>query len=107
MVKRISGIQKQIFTLYRSLLREAAKKDRLQHQRETTKRNSVVPSVSNLLQSINSSSVMFYVRNEFRSQSNSVASRVDVQTIEHLIRKGHKQLTLLKMPEVQIVRRGH
>ena len=93
MVKRLSGLQKQVFALYRSTLREAAKKDR----DATPERHS--PFVS-LLQG--TSSTLSYAKSEFRKQAKQV-KRTDFRKIEYMMRKGEKQLKLLKMPGTKVV----
>mmetsp|Transcript_14956 Transcript_14956/g.43556 ORF Transcript_14956/g.43556 Transcript_14956/m.43556 type:complete len:98 (-) Transcript_14956:503-796(-) len=93
MVKRLSGLQKDVLCLYRAILREAVKKDRSEVAA------SAVP-VSNLLSVPNSSTS--YASSEFRKQSESV-SRNDFRTIEHMIRAGKKHIKLLKMPGVRVV----
>jgi len=89
---RYSGIQKQVFALYRSILRQAAVKDK--------QRTSASDSFIHLMKDDNTS--VSYVQKEFRKQSLHVSKR-DIQTIEHKIRFGEKQLKMLKNPHVQIV----
>ena len=92
MPPKFSGIQKEVFGLYRTILREASKKDRL---------------ASNDTQSILSlwsqpDSTASYARKEFRHQAHKVP-RNDFRTIEHKIRNGYKQVKVLKMPGVKVV----
>lgn len=56
-------------------------------------------SITELLSSQSSAS---YARNEFRKQA-TLVRRSDFKTIEYKIRKGKKQLQLLKMPGVNLV----
>jgi succinate dehydrogenase assembly factor 1 len=76
---RHSGLQLQVLSLYRSILREAMGKDGGAKLQSYT-----------------------VAREQFREHSNSV-KRMDFQQIEYLIRKGHKKLKLLQMPGVTSV----
>ncbi len=87
-----SGLQKEVLALYRTLLREASKKDRVGTISETAS------SFSSLL--VASSSSTAHVRDEFRKQALQV-SRKDFRTIEYKIRHGYKQIKLLQMPGVK------
>jgi succinate dehydrogenase assembly factor 1 len=71
-----SGIQQQVLSLYRHILRAAA------HHPEPTR-----------------SSVRSYAREEF--ERFRAVSKLDVQRIEHLLRKGSKQLEWLMSPSFQ------
>lgn len=93
-VRRQSGLQKHIYSLYRSILRQAVFKDK---QRTSATNNTFIQ----LLNDMNTS--VCYVQREFRKQSLLVSKR-DIKTIEHKIRFGEKQLKMLKDPHVQIVR---
>jgi len=86
MVRQLSGLQKEVLALYRTLLREAAKKD--------------TGSFVELLQKEGTSTS--FARDEFRKQANQV-KRSDFKTIEYKIRKGQKQIKLLQMPGVKVV----
>jgi hypothetical protein len=110
-----SGIQKEVLALYRTLLREASKKDRMAaaaatpglNAKTTTQSSSspppeTEPSFSSLLfaaEGDNNSSATAHVRNEFRRQASQV-SRKDFRAIEYKIRHGYKQIKLLQMPGV-------
>jgi len=72
MSRRLSGLQKEVLSLYRTLLREAQKKDTAED-------------------------VMAYCRKEFRKKSLDIPNK-DFRTIEHNIRSGHKFVKLMKMP---------
>lgn len=85
-----SGLQKEVLALYRTLLREASKKDRTAA--------SVGATFSSLL--VGPSSSTAHVRDEFRKQASKV-SRKDFRTIEHKIRHGYKQIKLIQMPGVK------
>eukprot|EP00956_Cyclotella_meneghiniana_P013008 scaffold18584_cov79-Cyclotella_meneghiniana.AAC.11 len=87
---RFSGLQKEVLQLYRQLLREALAKDRKSQPKQT---------MNDLFSTQSTTS---YVRDEFRKQSASVR-RSDFKTIEYKIRKGRKQLQLIKMPGVNLV----
>lgn len=93
MPPKFSGIQKEVFGLYRTILREASKKDRLV--------NDDVPSSLLSLWS-NSDSTASYARREFRYQALKVPKK-DFRTIEHKLRYGYKQVKLLQMPGVKVV----
>jgi hypothetical protein len=88
-----SGLQKEVLALYRSLLREAIKKDR------TSNNTSKVPTLLSS-SSQNNDSVTSHVSQEFRKQANSIR-RKDFRTIEYKIRYGYKQIKLLQMPGVK------
>jgi hypothetical protein len=93
-----SGIQKEVFALYRRVLRAASKKDR---------DSNVSPNVSfcSLLgknKDKGASAVTYstaYAASEFRRQAASTP-RSDFKKIEYMIRKGDKQIKLLNMPGV-------
>jgi hypothetical protein len=97
--RRLSGLQKTVFGLYRSILREAVKKDRQQQQQGST---AAVTSFVSLLCQTNGKSTAGYARSEFRSQAQQV-KRTDFKKIEYMIRKGEKQLKILKMPGTKVV----
>jgi succinate dehydrogenase assembly factor 1 len=92
---RLSGLQKDVIALYRSILRETIRKDR---KPDNHNRNF---SLNQLLSSNNSSSTSF-ARKQFRTEA-ALVKRSDFKTIEYKIRKGQKQLKLLKMPGVNLV----
>ncbi|KAL3804946.1 hypothetical protein ACHAWO_004730 [Cyclotella atomus] len=93
---RLSGLQKEVLALYRLILREAVGKDRKKLAASTPGSHK---TVNQLLTTRSSTS---YARTEFRKQSQQVR-RSDFKTIEYKIRKGKKQLQLLKMPGVNLV----
>ena len=93
--KRLSGLQKEVLALYRSILREAIKKDR----NETS---TNIPTFPSLLQAPENTTTVGYARTEFRKQTQQV-KRSDFKKIEYMIRKGEKQLKLLKMPGTKVV----
>lgn len=70
---RLSGVQHQVLQLYRSVLRAARSKD------DATR-----------------SSVQAFAR--FELERSRGISKTNVQQIEHLLRKGEKQLAQLKDP---------
>mmetsp|Transcript_35143 Transcript_35143/g.76940 ORF Transcript_35143/g.76940 Transcript_35143/m.76940 type:complete len:109 (+) Transcript_35143:102-428(+) len=92
--RKLSGLQKDVLSLYRALLREASKKDRA--TAAVAAINS--PLLTNLLS--DTSTTTSHARNEFRRQAGDVA-RTDFRTIEYLIRKGRKHVKLLQMPGVK------
>lgn len=91
--RKLSGLQKDVLSLYRALLREATKKDRA-----AAPSSAFSPPLTNLLS--DSSTTTSHARNEFRRQAGDV-SRSDFRTIEYLIRKGRKHVKLLQMPGVK------
>lgn len=96
MTKRLSGIQKDILSLFRLTLREAAKKDRLVNaENEKT-------SFASMMNNPQENPTISYARKEFRRRANEV-KRSDFKKIEYMIRKGHKQLKILKMPGTKVV----
>ena len=97
MLARHSGLQKEVFSLFRKILRVAAEKDRALLPASTRPQHFFV-SVRN---SENTSTA--YACKEFRRQASQV-KRSDFKRIEHMIRKGEKHLKLLKMPGVQNIR---
>ena len=93
MVGKRSGLQKDVLSIYRKILRAAIGKDREQlHLRQFP--------VAKLL--IDSTSSTSYAGQEFRKQAGSV-KRSEFKKIEFMIRKGEKQLKLLSMPGVTVV----
>jgi hypothetical protein len=103
-----SGIQKEVLALYRTLLREASKKDRIAAATppgltttatgpSTT--TEIETSFYSLLFAESDSSSTAHVRYEFRRQA-SLVSRKDFRAIEYKIRHGYKQIKLLQMPGV-------
>ena len=105
--RKLSGLQKDVLALYRSILREAIRKD-----------NKILPSAPRVVSSgtaeshhipvsqlLSSPSSTAYARNQFRKEA-SLVRRSDFKTIEYKIRKGKKQLQLLKMPGVDLVGSG-
>jgi len=97
-----SGIQKEVLALYRTLLREASKKDRLAAATTATSSSpatQIEASFYSLLLDESDSSSTNHVRYEFRRQASKV-SRKDFRGIEHKIRHGYKQIKLLQMPGV-------
>mmetsp|Transcript_15312 Transcript_15312/g.21325 ORF Transcript_15312/g.21325 Transcript_15312/m.21325 type:complete len:108 (+) Transcript_15312:278-601(+) len=100
-IQRLSGLQKEVLSLYRIILREAVKKDRGAGEEMGS------TSLLRLLQAEDddnsASTTVSYARSEFRKQAASVR-RSDFKTIEYSLRKGHKQLKLLQMPGVKVVK---
>uniref|UniRef100_A0A7S4AD26 Uncharacterized protein n=1 Tax=Pseudo-nitzschia australis TaxID=44445 RepID=A0A7S4AD26_9STRA len=95
-----SGIQKEVLALYRTLLREASKKDRMAAAAASgSKIASKQSSFTNLLFAEGHSSSTAHARNEFRRQASKV-SRKDFRGVEYKIRHGYKQIKLLQMPGV-------
>ena len=80
---RHSGLQREVFSLYRTALRTAKKKDLL----------------SNIIREDNNSMVS-YVRNHVRSLATSIPSS-DFERIEFYLRTGKRQLQLFQNKSVQ------
>ena len=94
---RLSGLQKDVLALYRSILREAIRKDRKQQPAAADNHSPL-----NQLFSSSSNSSTSFARGKFREEA-SLVKRSDFKTIEYKIRKGQKQLKLLQMPGVNLV----
>ena len=94
---KLSGLQKEVLSLYRKFLREAVKKDR-----EAAEGGFANLPMTALLSGGNSSTTTSYAREEFRRQAKAVR-RSDFKGIEYRIRKGEKQVKLLQMPGVKVV----
>mmetsp|Transcript_39035 Transcript_39035/g.42293 ORF Transcript_39035/g.42293 Transcript_39035/m.42293 type:complete len:126 (-) Transcript_39035:304-681(-) len=123
MGRKLSGMQKEVLSLYRTLLREATKKDRRVTTSTTTTAATTtattdttpttptttdfkVPFTRLLFDTNYSSSAIYattHTRNEFRRQALHT-SRKDFRGIEHKIRHGYKQVKLLHMPGVVTVK---
>jgi len=126
-VKKLSGMQKEVLALYRGVLREAMKKDRLTAAVDTNttsftgllfadnnnnsessgsygdeERNNIINNDNdndNDNDNNTASTSTAHARSEFRRQALQV-SRKDFRTIEYKIRHGYKQIKLLQMPGV-------
>ena len=101
-MRKLSGIQKEVLALYRTLLREASKKDRAANTTTTTtdfKQLSFTRLLFADKNNNNASTSTAHARNEFRRQALK-GSRKDYNGIEHKIRHGYKQIKLLQMPGV-------
>ena len=121
--QRLSGLQKDVLSLYRKVLRETLDKDRrnalggASHANHDTVDNDAarptLPSVASLLLKTRHAHAVTtlgedaqtstsFAAAEFRRQAASVA-RNDYKRIEYMIRKGEKQIKLLRMPGVKLV----
>lgn len=89
-----SGLQKEVFALYRTILREALKKDAAISSTAAT--THLMDCWKDPRTSVS------YARQEFRKQA-SLVKRTDFRSIEHKIRHGNKQVKLLRMPGVKLV----
>jgi len=99
-----SGIQCQVFALYRTLLRAAASKDKKQlaaggssNDDDNNHHPTSSSSFVNLLD--NEESTTFSARHKFRSKAESLTRR-EIDRIEHGIRQGEKYVKLLQMDGV-------
>ena len=99
MSRKLSGIQKEVLALYRTLLREATKKDRAANTTTTTTDFKQLSFTRLLFADASTSTSTAHARNEFRRQALK-GSRKDYNGIEHKIRHGYKQIKLLQMPGV-------
>ena len=99
MSRPLSGLQKEVLGLYRTILREAAKKDRQAAQVSSLSAGDSASKLLALLKEPKTASS--YARSEFRKQVGLVR-RNDFKTIEHKIRYGYKQVKLMKMPGVKL-----
>jgi hypothetical protein len=97
MKKSLSGLQKEVLGLYRTIIREAMKKDKEAAGDSTTR-------LQGLWKDPQTSS--FFAKHEFRKQVGLV-KRTDFRTIEHKLRHGFKQVKLLQMPGVKVVGRAY
>ena len=106
MSRRLSGLQKDVLALYRSILRQAVVIDRAQRQGKGEALSFVqLVANDNGAEGETSVSGTRHAREKFRKEATSVR-RSDFKTIEYKIRKGEKQLKLLKMPGVSLVGPG-
>lgn len=124
---KLSGLQQDVMSLYRRILREAMKKDRLELEQWRAKESSNCTRSSNLTHSktnyksflelrrhaneqcttssadpTSQLTTTAYAINEFRKQALSV-HRSDFKKIDYMIRKGGKQIKLLRTPGVKLV----
>uniref|UniRef100_A0A7S1ZYE5 Uncharacterized protein n=1 Tax=Trieres chinensis TaxID=1514140 RepID=A0A7S1ZYE5_TRICV len=102
---RLSGLQRQVLALYRSVLREAARKDRsaASNRNDGGEYFLVLLSTDKCPSSPpGDATTTSYARSEFRKKAASIP-RNDFRTIEHMIRWGQKQIKLLRMPGVSFV----
>jgi hypothetical protein len=96
--RKLSGLQNEVLSLYRTILREAVKKDR-----EFAEEGLANLPLTALLKSGGTGcTTTSYAREEFRRQAGAV-KRNDFKGIEYRIRKGEKQVKLLRMPGVKVV----
>ena len=121
----LSGLQRNVLSLYRSLLRISYQKDlcaakasnsstsdRVEHDSVSRCSSSSSSSQSritflsclqnNIVENSTSTTSVHYTRQEFRRRAASV-KKTDFKTIEHMIRKGEKHIKLLKMPGVKVI----
>ena len=89
--KPLSGLQKEVLSLYRTVIREAARKDYLNLGGKRLVEFWNDPTTSSS-----------YAQSEFRRQCKTV-QRNDFRTIEYKVRNGYKQVQLLQMPGVKVV----
>lgn len=105
MTSRHSGLQKDVLALYRKILREAVKKDRKHELTSASRTGGNQPSFSSLLldgRRNGESTSTAYAAAEFRRQAETV-KRSEFKRVEYMIRKGEKQIKLLRMPGVTTI----
>ena len=103
--KSLSGLQREVLALYRALLREAIKKDAKQLQQHAVPKSSIIKmEMFSRGSDATTASTVSTVRDEFRRQCYNV-DRKDYKRIEHQLRQGYKQVKLLQMPDVKMVRK--
>jgi len=93
----LSGLQKKVLALYRTLLRASIKKDHIIQNIPTGTRNE--PLLKLLL---DEGTTTQNTRSQFRSTADSMSNR-EFERIEYSIRKGEKFLQLLDMEGVNHV----
>ncbi len=72
---KYSGLQKEVFSVYRQIIREAAKKE------DPVVRQGIID----------------LARKQFKDKSKNIR-KTDYQTIEHSIRDARKKIKLIQMP---------
>ena len=97
--KRISGLQRDVLALYRSVLRKAHQKD-ISTSSTSTNNPSFHPSFTSSLHDPRSTT--HYAKEEFRRRAATV-KKSDFRTIEYMVRRGKKDVKLLQMPGVKVV----
>ncbi len=91
-----SGLQKEVISLYRNLLRTCHTKDIGLQTHTSTSTLIPVPFIQSLT---DPSSSTFNMKQKFRKQSEKVSGR-DHSRIEHHIRQGNKYIKMMKMGNV-------
>ncbi|TYZ57705.1 hypothetical protein PybrP1_009248 [[Pythium] brassicae (nom. inval.)] len=98
-----SGLQKQVLTLYRRALQAARRKD-AELAASAPPTTPLDPSTAN---PTNSNATLAFVRERFRDDAGSVR-RMDFNVIEHLLRKGERDLKMLeRMKAANFTRISH
>jgi Complex 1 protein (LYR family) len=95
-MKKLSGLQLEVLALYRTLLREASKKDAAGIASSLSSGKSFVDRIHT------DGTSLSYAKREFRKQALEV-KRSDFKTIEYKMRKAQKQIKVLQMPGVKVV----
>ena len=100
-----SGLQKEVLSLYRTLLRASLRKDRPSaiSSTMTTASNTSLLSACQLLNNIGSTTN--HTRTQFRASSEQMTKR-ELDRIEYAIRRGKKFVKLLEMEGVQVVKQS-
>ena len=125
-MSRLSGLQQDVLSLYRRILREAMKKDRTELKQRSLHKFDETTDISDSNYGVQRKSFLELHRHdgekvsaastcpttpltttafaviEFRKQALSV-QRSDFKKIDYMIRKGDKQIKLLRMPGVKFV----
>lgn len=105
-MRKLSGLQRDVLTLYRELLRTVQKK--YSHDSEVKQKMiGVGKRLCICLSSIHGAMVL--VSQEFRHEAKSIG-KLDFKLIEHKLRHGYKQKKLIEMPgfdAANIIRKSH
>eukprot|EP01132_Coremiostelium_polycephalum_P000658 gene658-813_t len=96
-VVRLSGLQKEVVSLYRKFIRVSIQKDKKNLQ-EQSNNHQTTTTTSSSLPPTQQSSLTQYIRNQFRQKAKSI-SRREISKIEVLVLRGKRQLKLLGTQE--------
>ena len=89
---RLSGLQKEVLSLYKTCLRASVLKD---------KALNIPIRLGKTKPSSDSSSMVYYVQSRFRNDAATI-KRSNFQLIEHSLRLGKRQLSNLNKPNVSL-----
>ncbi|KAI4750333.1 hypothetical protein E4T45_14758 [Aureobasidium sp. EXF-8846] len=94
---RLSGLQREILSLYRKCLRETRKKPAVRRKAKLPSLRSVCDAPSQLLSCANT-----FTRSEFRAHQNH--DKKDYSAIEYMLRKGQRQLETYASPGIRNIK---